>query len=383
MTVSLKKLAMKKQLQLSIHEPCHENWDAMTPVDKDRFCGQCKKEVVDFTNMSDRQLAEFFKKPSSGSVCGRFMTGQLERDIEIPRKRIPWIKYFFQFALPAFLVSLKATSAKAQGQVIVKSENKSAGSPSAKTKNDTLLMPEVVINGYKTSKGCSRQGSSLIPVKPDLASALQGKLVCVSGIGNTEKTIDTSLRIIKGYTIDEKGDPLPGVTVRIKGTTIGTAADGNGFFSLKLKFGNILVASGPGLEVVEKIITDEDSVILIVPRLMMGTYLIKKVKGRKANTIPLIGADGTAKQDKVFTVYPNPVRSGEMITISCKKAETGTHLVQVLSISGQPVFQQEEELGKKSKQIVLRPPALIPGEYIVVLSHRSSGKKYSSKIIIQ
>jgi hypothetical protein len=62
--------------------------------------------------MSDRQVAEFFKKPSTGSVCGRFMTDQLERDIEIPKKRIPWLKYFFQFAIPAFLVSIRASRKK-------------------------------------------------------------------------------------------------------------------------------------------------------------------------------------------------------------------------------------------------------------------------------
>ena len=108
---------MSKKLQLSIPKPCHENWDAMTPVEKGKFCGSCQKQVVDFSNMSDRQIAEFFKKPSTGSVCGRFMTDQLERDIEIPKKRIPWVKYFFQFTLPAFLVSLKASAEKTQGKI--------------------------------------------------------------------------------------------------------------------------------------------------------------------------------------------------------------------------------------------------------------------------
>lgn len=108
---------MSKKIQLSIPKPCHEDWDVMTPVEKGRFCGSCQKQVVDFSNMSDRQVAEFFKKPSTGSVCGRFMTDQLQREIEIPKKRIPWLKYFFGIALPAFLVSLKASSARTQGKV--------------------------------------------------------------------------------------------------------------------------------------------------------------------------------------------------------------------------------------------------------------------------
>jgi hypothetical protein len=65
---------------------------------------------MDFSGMSDAQLVAFFKKPSTGSVCGRFVNDQLERDIAIPRKRIPWLKYFFQIALPAFLVSQKTVA---------------------------------------------------------------------------------------------------------------------------------------------------------------------------------------------------------------------------------------------------------------------------------
>jgi len=51
---------MLKNIQLSIPKPCHENWDAMSPVEKGRFCGSCQKQVVDFSNMNDWQIAEFF-----------------------------------------------------------------------------------------------------------------------------------------------------------------------------------------------------------------------------------------------------------------------------------------------------------------------------------
>src|SRR5437868_15533352 len=116
---------MSKKFQLTIPKPCHEKWDNMSPVERGKFCGSCQKQVVDFSDMSDRQVAEFFKKPSTGSVCGRFMTDQLERDLQIPTKRIPWFKYFFQFALPAFIFSIKGYSQRLQGTVAI-------------TTNDTL-----------------------------------------------------------------------------------------------------------------------------------------------------------------------------------------------------------------------------------------------------
>src|SRR5215510_5921768 len=107
---------MAKKLQLQIPTPCHENWEKMTQTEKGRFCASCQKQVIDFSNKSDREIAMFFKKPSTGSVCGRFMDDQLNRDIDIPKKRIAWLKYFFQILIPAFFISYRAT---AQGKVKV------------------------------------------------------------------------------------------------------------------------------------------------------------------------------------------------------------------------------------------------------------------------
>src|ERR1043165_9793104 len=167
---------MNKKIQLSIPTPCHENWDNMTPVERGRFCGSCQKQVVDFSRMSDREIAMFFKKLSTGSVCGRFMEDQLDRDIEIPKKRIPWINYFFQFALPAFLVSAKAT---AQGSVV---------------KRDTLKTCDVQIMGKMS-----------FPI------------------------VDNSL---KGNIVDEDGYQVPNASIKILQTGFTVMADSLGKFSI-------------------------------------------------------------------------------------------------------------------------------------------------------
>ncbi len=98
-----------KKFHITIPKPCHENWNAMKPEEKGRFCGSCQKAVTDFTNMSDRELALFLKKPL-GNLCGRFHADQLDRVFEVPVKRIPWLKYFFTIALQAFLFSLKSNA---------------------------------------------------------------------------------------------------------------------------------------------------------------------------------------------------------------------------------------------------------------------------------
>jgi len=54
---------MPANILLHVPEPCHEDWDGMTPVEKGKFCGSCQKQVIDFSTMSDRERAHFFKKP--------------------------------------------------------------------------------------------------------------------------------------------------------------------------------------------------------------------------------------------------------------------------------------------------------------------------------
>ncbi|MBA3683323.1 MAG: hypothetical protein H0W73_19470 [Bacteroidetes bacterium] len=66
-------------MKISINEPCHENWDKMTPNDKGAFCLSCQKNVVDFSNKTITQIKDFFKKKESNeSVCGRFDESQLD-----------------------------------------------------------------------------------------------------------------------------------------------------------------------------------------------------------------------------------------------------------------------------------------------------------------
>ena len=66
-----------KKMRISIENPCHEEWQTMTPETQGRFCGACEKTVVDFTKMSDAEILQYFSKPSVEKTCGRFRVEQL------------------------------------------------------------------------------------------------------------------------------------------------------------------------------------------------------------------------------------------------------------------------------------------------------------------
>jgi len=58
-------------------------------------------------------------------------------------------------------------------------------------------------------------------------------------------------RAITGQVLDEKGNPVPYATIKIKGSSTGAAADQNGHFSIQAKTGDILQVSAAGLEMYE------------------------------------------------------------------------------------------------------------------------------------
>lgn len=71
-------------IQISVPQPCTEDWNKMTPLEQGRFCDSCQKCVVDFTAFTDEQLYKYFAEHKGKKVCGRIKKTQLNRQINIP-----------------------------------------------------------------------------------------------------------------------------------------------------------------------------------------------------------------------------------------------------------------------------------------------------------
>ena len=70
-------LLIMNQSKLSVPNPCSEGWDKMIPTEKGRFCSQCNRTVVDFTNMTNAEIRNYLKSQKGKRVCGYFRTEQL------------------------------------------------------------------------------------------------------------------------------------------------------------------------------------------------------------------------------------------------------------------------------------------------------------------
>lgn len=84
----------------------------MTLAEKGRHCKSCDKVVVDFSSMTDAQIAEYFTS-YTGSTCGRISITQLNRDIPLSPV-LPAFKPLKYIA--AWLLAIEAFNYKASAR---------------------------------------------------------------------------------------------------------------------------------------------------------------------------------------------------------------------------------------------------------------------------
>jgi hypothetical protein len=115
---------MKKQLTITVPKPCTESWDKMTLNEKGKHCASCNKTVTDFTNYTDKELADFFKK-SSGNICGRISNYQANRPILITEQynRSIFHRLLYGTALASWLGISATASAQNSGKKITRIHN--------------------------------------------------------------------------------------------------------------------------------------------------------------------------------------------------------------------------------------------------------------------
>ena len=188
---------MIHKIKISIPEPCHEKWSEMTPTEKGRFCSNCQKNVVDFTKSSDREILLEYNR--NENLCGQFRASQLDRTLILPKeKKSIWM--IAAASIIAFL-GLGTQSATAQGNPRIEQTDQ-------KQLNDSI---------------------------------------------NTESPKKTKY---SGIVYDENNIPLPGASIVINGTKIGTQSNFNGEFSIEAQKEDVLKISYIGFETIELKLND-------------------------------------------------------------------------------------------------------------------------------
>lgn len=68
---------------ISIPEPCHKDWNSMTPDANGKFCNSCSKSVIDFTNKTDTEIHAMMMDRKDEKVCGHFKKTQVNRPLSL------------------------------------------------------------------------------------------------------------------------------------------------------------------------------------------------------------------------------------------------------------------------------------------------------------
>ena len=172
-------------MKISIPEPCHEDWNAMAPVDfQRRHCVACDRTLTDFTEMADAEIGRHLRH-NSGKICGRISTRQLNRKLALSGAR-----------------------------------NYGGARAVAAAAGLLLAVPAV------------GQGVQLPPT--ELSLQINKQLPGDSQSGNSKGSVLSENVTITGVVTDDSGEPLIGASILVVGTTIGTITGFDGEFYLKV-----------------------------------------------------------------------------------------------------------------------------------------------------
>lgn len=95
-------------MKFEIPFPCSQDIDKMNPQDNGRFCDACTKVVVDFREMSLKEIQNYFHNHKNESICGTFNSKSIEdQQFAIPLEIIQsnydrWIHLFILAFMVAF-----------------------------------------------------------------------------------------------------------------------------------------------------------------------------------------------------------------------------------------------------------------------------------------
>jgi CarboxypepD_reg-like domain len=265
------------KFQINIPKPCHEKWDEFKPTSTGGFCGSCQKNVIDFSAMSEPALMAYFRDlpKDNAHLCGRFREDQLQKDYDITSWFPTW------------------------------------------TATDKALFFDIPVSEFAQ--------------KPrTLNLPIHQKLKMVRNITMAVLTLvfsETAFGQVSGQVKDSEGIPLPGVSIRIKGTTKGTSSDSLGKYQLQASQLDTLEFGFVGFEQIKMAIKDiKEPIIMQESPVILGDLEVVgySQKSRMAGGISVcivqaqnleINNDLSLKYNSRIKVLGNPVVQNEVVIV--------------------------------------------------------------------
>lgn len=332
---------MPAPVHVTIPEPCHENWQQMTPNEQGRHCMACQKTVVDFTLMSDQEILDHISRATS-SVCGRFNNDQLNKTyVEKRLKPSFTFRYVWNMITAAFLLT--------------------GGAACEQVKKTGRKKPAINSNGEVLGKVAP-------PVEEttqfDATYALMGSIAI--------KLPDTAEPSITKVEATKCGAANPDLQ-----ETTGEAADTLVVPSIEIPTPDAAMDTiAPPVDEVMPIVT-EDSVVAIAGGIMVSheVTITERVTREVIEWLPF---------KKALRIYPNPVMPGHTVNINLEIDKAGTYKLEIMDASGRVVYVQALQVVRQAQVVnVPTQSSWSRGVYWVRISNATDKKVYQAKILLQ
>ena len=306
------------------------------------FCDKCERTVVDFREMTDREIVRLYQQ-RQGRVCGIFKHHQLDRALPLPqapREGKPW-------AAIAALTTALLLGESAEGQTAISpSYSQVVGNQGGKK----TATPDFTKNGTTTIEGW---------VMDETSEPLIGATVQAADGSGTITQLDGSFKLKIGSHL--LGTAL---TVSFMGyepmeIILGQGLHGNGRFEIRLK---------TGLTLPEVVVSANNA--LFYTGITMGVSVERSGELRN-----IYGIEGDAADKEILTsnevkitAYPNPFIATLSLEMEVKTAQP--YLFHLYNEAGQLVFAESRELeaGPQSFQLDLAQRHLPEGTYFLRIS---------------
>jgi hypothetical protein len=365
----------------------------MTTTQQGRFCESCKKEVIDFTALSDQQILK--RMNSSANICGRVEAGQLERNLVRNGHSNVIFRHAWKFLVPTFFFSKGVTGQMLTGKVARVDTNRITPHPS----KDTVLISMVGgLRRITTEKYYTIAGAITDSVTQEIV--LNARII-INGKGvNTDKEGRYLLRSKTTASIINIGIAATGyitkqIPVSVPVTGFHMQIDAHLAPVVKV-LKEVVITSEPKphkmgeLSYVTSTVQKDSSIkkgSLVNNRhdpvnatILPKDSLITPSSIKKNSLISIIQEIFTPNYLKVF---PNPVERGSSVNISARINKNGIYYIQLYDINGK--IMSTTQLNVTSTTFVSAipcKPSLTPGSYFIAICDAANKIILTSRVII-
>src|SRR4051812_35145033 len=134
-----------------------------------------------------------------------------------------------------------------------------------------------------------------------LRHVLKKLIICCLGVLALYSAAHAQGTFLKGHVLDSHGTPLPGVVVKIKGTTRGVATDAQGAFEISYKAPAALVVTAIGYITREINLTNSESIEI---RLAEDNQQLDEV---------VVTALGVKREKRILTYSSQEIKGNELV----------------------------------------------------------------------